>query len=77
MAYGDHIFVIYSFIDKFLKKKKVNSFGGAVRQILNGEGLQGDIEMLHNEMDRLEAEVGGKGFGVKKTAGLVLGNYRK
>ena len=55
----------------------MNSFGGAVRQILNGEGLQGDIEMLHNEMDRLEAEVGGKGFGVKKTAGLVLGNYRK
>ena len=48
-----------------------------MRQILNGEGLQGDIEMLHNEMDRLEAEVGGKGFVVKKTAGLVLGNYRK
>ena len=59
------------------KKKKVNSFGGAVRQTLNGEGPQGDMEMLHNETDRLEAKVRGKGFGVKKTAGLVMGNYRK
>ena len=48
-----------------------------MRQTLNGEGLQGDMEMLHNETDRLEAEVGGKGSGVKKTAELVMGNYRK
>ena len=48
-----------------------------MRQTLNGEGPQGDMEMLHNETDRLEAEVRGKGFGVKKTAGLVMGNYRK
>lgn len=48
-----------------------------MRQTLNGEGPQGDTEMLHNVMNRLEAEIGGKGFGVKKTAGLVLANYRK
>ena len=38
-----------------------------MRQTLNGEGPQGDMEMLHNETDRLEAEVGGKGFGVLTT----------
>ena len=46
----------------------VNSLGAAVRQTMDGGGPPGDKKMPHSEMHSTEAEMGGKGSGVEKTA---------